>query len=310
MRPRRGAGRVRQAVVRAGRGPRLDRRVPGADRAAAAAGAQDRLADGHGRQQGRAHRDPGDQDRHPDHGAVDPRQGDPGARRRRAVPGLPARRRRTPASAPCGSPTAPTRCTRTRWRATRSAGRPPPGRTDDRAGRADELRQRVARLPRRPRPGHHGPAGVPPGPLRRGAGLGHFPRGPRRARPARSPAGRGGRPVRGGRRARQQPAQQRDRARHGRADDPRLRHRRAEAALPAAAVDRRGDLVPAVQRARRRIRPRRVATRAVRDGTTWVVNGQKVWTSGAHFARFGDPGGPHRPGRSPSTAASPTSCAT
>ena len=80
-----GAGRVRQAARRAGRRPRLDRRVAGAGRAAAAAGAQDGLADGHRRQQGRAHRDPGDQDRHPDDRRVDPRQGDPGARRRRAV---------------------------------------------------------------------------------------------------------------------------------------------------------------------------------------------------------------------------------
>ena len=57
-------GRLGQAAGRAGRHPGLDRRVAGADRGGPAAGAEDGLADGHGRQQGRAHRDPGHQDRH------------------------------------------------------------------------------------------------------------------------------------------------------------------------------------------------------------------------------------------------------
>ena len=47
---------------------------------------------------------------------------------------------------------------------------------------------------------------------------------------------------------------QRHRLRHGGADRRRARHRGAEGPVPAAALHRRGDLVPAVQRARRRLR--------------------------------------------------------
>ncbi len=54
---------------------------------------QDGLAHGHGRQQGRAHRDPGDPDRGPFDDRVGARQGHPDPRCRRDQPGLPARPR-------------------------------------------------------------------------------------------------------------------------------------------------------------------------------------------------------------------------
>ena len=56
-----GTRRLRQAADRPGRDPPVDRRRPDGDRAGPSAGAEDRLADGHGRQQGRADRDLGDQ---------------------------------------------------------------------------------------------------------------------------------------------------------------------------------------------------------------------------------------------------------
>ena len=56
--------------------------------------------------------------------------------------------------------------------------------------------------------------------------------------------------------------------------------------LPAM-LQRRRDLVPAVLRARRGSDLAGLRTRAERDGDEWVVNGQKVWTSGAHYSDWG-----------------------
>ena len=100
-----------------------------------------------------------------------------------------------------------------------------------------------------------------------------------------------------GRRPGQRPAAHRHRPRHGRADDPRVRHRRAEAALPAAALVRRGGLVPAVLRARRRLRPRRPRDpRRPRRRRLDRQRPEGVDVLGAH-RRPGDPDRPHRPRR-------------
>lgn len=80
--PRQRPGRLRQAARRAGRGAGVDRRFAGRDRAAAAAGAEDGVADGHGGQPGCAHGDPGDQDRHAAWGC----SGSSTARSRRTAP--------------------------------------------------------------------------------------------------------------------------------------------------------------------------------------------------------------------------------
>ena len=68
-----------------------------------------------------------------------------------------------------------------------------------------------------------------------------------------------GDPARGARQGAGPGPHQRDRARHGRPDDHRPRQRRAEDALPVEDPLRRGDLVPGLLGARRRLRPRRRA---------------------------------------------------
>ena len=74
------------------------------------------MADGHGRQPPRTHRDRGDQGGRAERGPEGPRPRDPGARRRRRLRRLPAGLRPTPTCARCGWPTGPTRCTSSRSR--------------------------------------------------------------------------------------------------------------------------------------------------------------------------------------------------
>ena len=113
--------------------------------------------------------------------------------------------------------------------------------------------------------GQHRRRAVPRRPVRPGPGVGPLPGGPRRPRPVAPPAEPRQRAGPGRRRA-QPVLPQPDRLRDVRADRRGVGERGAEAPLPAPALHRRGDLVPALLRAGQRVRLRR-AVGAAASGT-------------------------------------------
>ena len=139
-------------------------------------------------------------------------------------------------------------------------------------------------------------AGVPGRAVRPRPGLVALPARFRRPGPDAQGSAAGPVPPERRRRAGRRHAQP-HRLRHVRAHHRHPRHTRTEGALPAPPLHRRGDLVPALQRARAGSDVAGLSTRAERDGEEWVLNGQKVWTTLAHISSFGLLAGAHQPRR-------------
>ena len=196
-----------------------------------------------------------------------------------------------------------------------SAGSGPDERRPNRGRQCGRAARAGPRLRGWARPGLDVAARLPAGPVRRGPGGGALPARPRRARPAPGAPGRGRGRVRGRRGARQPARADRHRAGHGRTR-PSSRSAPSEQKARWIRPLWTGEEVwcqlfsepgagstwpgwPPGRSVRTVLQPRiwrRMGT-ALPGRGRWVVNGQKVWTSMAHHARWGLLAGPDRPGR-------------
>ena len=145
------------------------------------------------------------------------------------------------------------------------------------------------RVPRRARPPTDRPAGVPARPVRRRAGLGALPRGARRPRRCRARC----RPSSS--RASPRPARPTT-TRAGSASASAWPRRRSSPTAPTSSrqrflrplFTRRGGVVPALQRARRRLRPRRRWPPArCATATSGSSTGRRCGPRSAHLADWG-----------------------